>query len=221
MFLRVLVLISLSFQLVGTFFLATRVIPRTWPERLTRNIRARHEKLLKTEIAWRRQLRILRDDVLMANSLVKVFTVLALIVAVGSEPGGLAEFLHMSKATYTKFKELELPAGMAGIMAFFRLATPAARLVERGILKVGNAGLLRVLDLLLFMLALTAIYMAYGLGRVSESTHKVTYFLIEGALRAVTRFRQKPGEEILSLLGICLLAAGFILQAIVNWTMLR
>ncbi len=211
MFLAILIITSLSFQLIGAFFLATQIIPKTWLEGLGKNLHESYEKFLKIETTKRKQLKNLREELSTQSLAIGIFKFLTPIVLF-FEPVDSREYLDESEESYVRVKELL--KGMAGIMKIIRL-------IERGILSIGNGNLLRLFHLFLSVLLGATLYLIYGFGIVRESAQKITHLLIEGTIRIFSYFSKRQGEEIFALLGIFLLAVGFIFQAIVNWLAIK
>lgn len=210
-FLAILIITSLSFQLIGAFFLATQIIPKTWLEGLGKNLHESYEKFLKIETTKRKQLKNLREELSTQSLAIGIFKFLTPIVLF-FEPVDSREYLDESEESYVRVKELL--KGMAGIMKIIRL-------IERGILSIGNGNLLRLFHLFLSVLLGATLYLIYGFGIVRESAQKITHLLIERTIRIFSYFSKRQGEEIFALLGIFLLAVGFIFQAIVNWLAIK
>ena len=203
MILRILILISLGLQLAGAFFLATQIVPKTWPERLKINFQEKYQNLLKIRQMKEKQLenarlRILREirgyrlvlryipGILLTPFILLVGTIRFLLTG---------QVLTMEGWTRPK-RPLKKKHKNGIIMSPIKISLALGRLS------------------LLVVFGLYALYLGSGLEMVGIRVQRVTYLLVEGI---ASYFSRKQGEEIFALLGIFLLAMGFVCQAIANW----
>lgn len=213
-FLRILLLIGLSLQLTGTFFLATQVVPRTWPERLRKDLQGKHEELLKARIAKAERLENLRKELSVQSFVITVFKILTPI-ALLTEPVDTREYWRESEKAYTGAYTIakKLSKGMANTVAVIRS-------IERVILRI-DGNLLRVFHLFLTVLLGATLYLTYGFGVLRKSAEKTIYFLIGVTTGVFSYFCKRQGQETFAILGFCLLAVGFVFQAMVSWLAMK
>ena len=203
MVLRVLILISLGLQLIGAFFLATQIVPKMWPERLKSSFQEKHQNLLKVRQMKEKQLenarlRILRE-IRGYHSVLRYIPGILLgpfVFLVGTIRFLLTgQVLTMEGWTRPK-RPLKKKHKNGIIMSPIKISLALGRLS------------------LLVVFGLYALYLGSGLEMVGIRVQRATYLSVEGI---ISYFSRKQGEEIFALLGILLLAVGFIFQAIVSW----
>lgn len=203
MVLRVLILISLGLQLIGAFFLATQIVPKMWPERLKSSFQEKHQNLLKVRQMKEKQLenarlRILRE-IRGYHSVLRYIPGILLVPFVFLV--GTIRFLLTGQVlTMEGWKRPKRPLKKKHkngiIMSLIKIS-----------LAVGSVSLFAVLGLY-------TLYLKSGWEIVGIRVQRATYLSVEGI---ISYFSRRQGEEIFALLGIFLLAMGFVCQAIVNW----
>lgn len=203
MVLKILVLISLGLQLVGAFFLATQIVPKTWPERLKSNFQEKYQNLLKIRQMKEKQLENARLKILRETT--DYHRVLRYIPGILLSPFiflvGTIRFLLTGQVLtmegWTRPKRpLKKKHKNGIIMSLIKIS-----------LAVGSVSLFTILGLF-------TLYFKSGWELVGIRVQKATYLSVEGI---ISYFSRKQGEEIFALLGILLLAVGFIFQAITSW----
>jgi len=211
-FFIILTLTSLGLQLIGTFFLATQIIPKTWPDRLREKLQKNHEKLLKIRLTKRKQIEALRDR--LSNVPLLYLALFAVFFGILFwEPKDSQKILNESKENYMKVKESS--EGMAKIIESL------SRILEWVIIKVGGAKLLQSCWLFLWLIFLFALYLWHRFIILNELIQEVTYSLVEVPIRVFSYFSKRQGEEIFAILGFSFLVAGFICQTIVNLLVIK
>jgi len=203
MVLKILVLISLGLQLVGAFFLATQIVPKTWPERLKSNFQEKYQNLLKIRQMKEKQLenvrlRIIRETRGYHGVLRYIPEILLnpFIFLVGNIRFLLTGQVLTTESWMRPKRPLKKKHKNGIIMSLIKIS-----------LAVGSVSFFTVLGLF-------TLYFRSGWELVGIGVQRATYLSVEGI---ISYFSRKQGEEIFALLGILLLAVGFIFQAIISW----
>ncbi len=215
MFLAILIITSLSLQLTGTFFLATQIIPKAWPEHFKKNLQEKRQKLLKMWLIKEKQLirlqpKLINTDVIF--TILSTWGLLGVLTILFSESADSQELKKLfseftdSEEIKEIFNESELKGTPKTIVNF-------TRILKREITEARNTKLLGLFYLFLLLFSIVTLYLEY---HFVELVQRITYFLIEGIIRVFSHFSNRQGEQIFALLGIFLLAVGFIFQAIVD-----